>query len=82
MEITFNTVIVGLYIFCYFAFGLRGAANFVDNHLSQFCETPEKRWVRYVLIAIAALLFAYIEFAKIVIKGIIKLLQIITGGAF
>lgn len=73
---------VGLYIFCYFAFGLRGAAGFVDGHMSQLFEAPEKRWVRYVLIAIAALIFAYIEFAKIVIKGIIKLLQFVTGGAF
>ncbi len=80
MDITFSTVIVGLYIFCYFAFGIRGAAGFVDSHMSKLFEAPEKRWVRYVLIAIAALIFAYIEFAKLIIKGIIKLLQLITGG--
>lgn len=79
MEISFGTILIVFFVFCYFAFGLKGAARFVDNNMSKWFQKTQKRWLRYVLIAIAALIFAYIEFARRIILGILKLLQIITG---
>ncbi len=80
MEISFGTIIVIFFVFCYFAFGLKGAAQYVDNNMSNLFQDPKKRWLRYVLIAVAAFIFAFVEFARRILMGIIKLLQIITRG--
>lgn len=80
METSFGTIIFIIFVFCYFIFGIKGATRFVDNNMSKLLCDPKKCWLRYVLIAIAALLFAYIEFARLIILAILKLVRIITGG--
>lgn len=70
-----SLIVVGIYAFAYFTFGLRGARNFVDNKLANYVQ-GKKPWVRTVWIAVAALFFAYIEFARLILLGIFKLLQI------
>ena len=79
MEISFEIVVIAFYIFCYFVFGLKGATRFVDNKISKLMEFSNKRWLRYLLIAIIALVFAFFEFARLLIIGILKIVCFLTG---
>ncbi len=80
MEISAGLIVFVTFIFCYFVFGLKGAKRFVDDKLSSLFQEPEKRWLRYVLIAVAALFFAFIELARLFILLILKIVSFITGG--
>ena len=75
-----ETLLVLFYVFCYFVFGIKGARRFVDNKFGASFQTPEKRWERYAAIAIAALGFAYIEFGRLLILGILKVVSFMTGN--
>lgn len=75
-----EAVFVLLYVFCYFVFGISGAKRFVDNKLAALFQAPEKRWLRYVAIGIAAFVFAFIEFARFIILGFLKIISLVTEG--
>ena len=57
-----------------------GAARFADNKLGRFFSDPKKTWMKVVFIILGAFVFAYIEFARIIITGIIKLVQLLIKG--
>lgn len=73
----FDAWIVLLYAVCYFVFGLKGAARFVNNRMENVFQNPKTKWLRYVCIAIFALVFAFIEFARLILMAILWLLRMI-----
>ena len=75
-----GTIVLLLFVVCYFAFGIKGATQFVDNRMNNLFQDPSKKWLRYVLIAIAAIIFAYIEFARLLLRAVGKILHFILGG--
>lgn len=77
MDFSLSTILIIVFVFCYFAFGLIGAARFADNKLGRFFSDPKKTWMKVVFIILGAFVFAYIEFARIIITGIIQ-----AGSAF
>lgn len=77
---TFGLIVIAVYVVCYFSFGLKGARRFINNKLPELAQNPEKSTQRKVATALLALVFAYIEFARIVIVGIIKVVRFIVSG--
>lgn len=75
----FDVIILLVYLVCYVTFGLKGGARFIDKVMAGKLTDPKKLWVRYVLIGIAALFFAWFEFGRLVISGIIALVGFIVG---
>lgn len=80
MEIPFGGIICVLYAVCYVTVGITGARRFADNYLEKLFIKPKLWWLRYVLIAILAFGFAYIEFARLIITGILKVIQFMMRG--
>lgn len=80
MDFSLSTILIIVFVVCYFVFGLTGAARFADNKLGKFFSDPKRKWMKVVFIILGAFVFAYIEFARIIIMGIIKLVQFIIRG--
>ena len=49
MDFSLSTILIIVFVFCYFAFGLIGAARFADNKLGRFFSDPKKTWMKVVL---------------------------------
>lgn len=80
MDISINTIIAVCYVFCYFAFGLKGAAGFIDRKMGKLLQDTQKYWLRYLLIPIIALFFAFIECTRIILLLMFRIVQFILEG--
>lgn len=80
MDNWFSLILVGSFVVCYFIFGIPQANRIVNNRMGALCQDTKKIWLKYLLIALFALVLGYAYFFLYAIKAIIKLVQFIVSG--
>lgn len=71
-----GVLVILLFLICYFSIGLKGARRFVDNSkMGAALQAPQKRGLRYILIAVFSVLFAVIGFAQLVVLLVLKIIR-------